>query len=79
MFQAGIFLLLLAALPAAAQEPLSPVSPEDAIKSVQEAAQEQQDSDELKALGSPQATMRTFLEAINQLWEDPSGGWADAG
>ena len=78
MFQAGIFLLLLAALPATAQESLSPVSPEDAIKSVQEAAQEQQESAELKALGSPQATMRTFLEAINRLWEDPSGGWADA-
>lgn len=49
-----------------------------AIDEVDRVAHEAALADELEALGSPQATMQTFLDAMTQLWERPVAGWKQA-
>lgn len=74
--------LVLGAMPAWAQ--VLPTLPGDAadatngVDSVDEAVQKKKLQEELALLRSPQATMQTFLEAMQGLWESPVAGWKEA-
>jgi len=64
--------------PVWAQSPLPVASPQVAIEKIQKVAEDHETQAQDLALGSPRATMDTFLKAIDQLWEDPGAGWDDA-
>lgn len=49
-----------------------------AADEIETAAKKEALDRELTLLGSPQATMETFLQAMNELWESPVDGWKKA-
>ncbi len=62
-----------------AQTGLPAITPDSsAVAAIDEATRQERLRQELQALGSPQATVQTFLEAMNQLWENPIAGWKKA-
>ena len=71
-------LVLVTVSPARGQTGLPGLATESTVKGVDQAAHQEALQEELRALASPQATMRTFLEGMNQLWENPVAGWKRA-
>jgi MscS family membrane protein len=71
----GFLLGWLTVVPVAAQTGIPGMPAGGVAEDIEKAAEKERSEEERAALGSPRATMRTFLEGMEQLWESPVAGW----